>query len=351
VAARRTAPASMGDVGGTSAAGRLDVPREARIVLDGAPFALPGRGTALEGVRHSAVNMSDRTIAQKYTLKREIGRGGMGVIWEAFDLALRRPVALKLMTPEQVTSDTARRRFEREAMSIAQLRNEHIVQIHDYGIDEDSPYIVMELLEGEDLEARLARERQLSPAATLTLLRQIAVGLQAASSAGIVHRDLKPANVFMARREPGERVKLLDFGVVWTVFEASDEEQQRSPGLLIGTPAYMSPEQVRAVVPNHLSDLWSLGVIAYRALTGRLPFAESGLGELLISICTDPFPPPSSLVPGLPPGFDAFFERALAKDPLPRAPPAMVYNVVRREPAPSLAAYEPTVTMLADARK
>jgi serine/threonine protein kinase len=161
-------------------------------------------GPRAGGVRHAAMNMSDRTIARKYTLRREIGRGGMGVIWEAFDRALRRPVALKVMMPEYVSSDTARRRFEREAMSIAQLRNEHIVQIHDYGIDEDSPYIVMELLEGEDLEARLARERQLSPAATLTLLRQIAVGLQAASSAGIVHRDLKPANVFVARREPGE---------------------------------------------------------------------------------------------------------------------------------------------------
>ncbi|XXY46124.1 protein kinase [Sorangium sp. So ce269] len=262
--------------------------------------------------------MSDRTIARKYTLTREIGRGGMGVIWEAFDQVLKRPVALKVMTPEHVSSDTARLRFEREAMAIARLRNEHIVQIHDYGIDEDRPYIVMELLEGEDLEDRFARERQLSPSATLALLRQIAVGLQAASSAGIVHRDLKPANVFMARKEPGECVKLLDFGVVWTVFEGSDEEQQRVAGKLIGTPAYMSPEQVRAVVPNHLSDLWSLGVIAYRALTGRLPFSASGIGDLLMSICTDLFPPPSSVAPGLLPSFDGFFERALAKDPAQR---------------------------------
>ncbi|WP_437963034.1 protein kinase domain-containing protein [Sorangium sp. So ce119] len=262
--------------------------------------------------------MFNRTIARKYTLRREIGRGGMGVIWEAFDQALRRPVALKVMTPEHVTSDSARRRFEREATAIARLRNEHIVQIHDYGIDEDCPYIVMELLEGEDLEHRLARERQLSPSATLALLRQIAAGLQAASSAGIVHRDLKPANVFMARKEPGECVKLLDFGVVWTLFEGSDEAQQSSFGKAIGTPAYMSPEQVRAVAPDHLSDLWSLGVIAYRALTGRPPFVARGVGELLISICTDPFPPPSSLVPALPPGFDGFFARALAKDPAQR---------------------------------
>ncbi|WP_437724993.1 protein kinase domain-containing protein [Sorangium sp. So ce861] len=265
--------------------------------------------------------MSNRTIARKYTLRREIGRGGMGVIWEAFDQALRRPVALKVMTPEHVTSDAARRRFEREAMAIARLRNEHIIQIHDYGIDEDCPYIVMELLEGEDLEDRLVRERRLSPPAALALLRQIALGLQAASAAGIVHRDLKPANVFLARKEPGECVKLLDFGVVCTDFE-SDDDPQGSAGKVIGTPSYMSPEQVRAVVPNHLSDLWSLAVIIYRALTGRLPFAASGVGELLISICTDPFPPPSSLVPGLLPGFDRFFERALAKDPAQRFPSA-----------------------------
>ncbi|WP_437288945.1 protein kinase domain-containing protein [Sorangium sp. So ce406] len=264
------------------------------------------------------MNISNRTIAQKYTPTREIGRGGMGVIWEAFDQLLQRPVALKVMTPEHVSSDTARRRFEREAKAIARLRNEHIVQIHDYGIDDDCPYIVMELLEGEDLESRLARERQLSPSATLALLRQIAFGLQAANAAGIVHRDLKPANVFMARKEPGECVKLLDFGVVWTFFEGSDQSLLGSSGRAIGTPAYMSPEQVRAVVPNHLSDLWSLGVIAYRALTGRLPFAARGIGELLISICTDPFPPPSSLVPDLQPAFDGFFARALAKDPAQR---------------------------------
>ncbi|WP_437317627.1 protein kinase domain-containing protein [Sorangium sp. So ce385] len=291
--------------------------------------------------------MSNRTIARKYTLIREIGRGGMGVIWEALDQALRRPVALKVMTPEHVTSSTARRRFEQEAMAIARLRNEHIVQIHDYGIDEDCPYIVMELLEGEDLEGRLVRERQLSPSATLALLRQIAVGLQAASSAGIVHRDLKPANVFMARKEPGECVKLLDFGVVWTVFERSDEEAQRAAaGKTLGTPSYMSPEQVRAVVPNHLSDLWSLGVIAYRALTGRLPFSASGIGELFISICTDAFPPPSSLVPGLLPGFDAFFERALAKDPAQRFQSAREF--VAAFAAVTEASSRPTKVLVAD---
>lgn len=256
--------------------------------------------------------MLDRTIAGKYTLKREIGRGSMGLVWEALDQVLRRFVALKLMKPERVASAKARRCFEREAMTIARLRNKHIVQVYDYGVDEGSPYIVMELLEGEDLETHLRRDRQLSTAATLALLRQIATGLEAANAEGIVHRDLKPANIFISRHEPSESVKILDFGVVWTLAEATEDGQWGSG--FIGTPAYMSPEQVRGALPHHQSDLWSLGVIAYRALTGRLPFPESALKELTISICTDPFPPPSSLVPGLLPGFDHFFERALAKD-------------------------------------
>lgn len=253
--------------------------------------------------------MAQQTIGGRYTLRREIGRGGMGVVWEAFDQLLRRPVAMKLMMPEHVVSWEARQSFEQEATMIARLRNEHIVQVHDYGIDDRSPYIVMELLEGEDLESRLRRARQLPAATVLSLLRQVSSGLEAASAAGIVHCDLKPANIFLARGAAGESVKILDFGVGWRLFEGLDWM-----GTRLGTPAYMSPEQVRGAVPHPLSDLWSLGVIAYRALTGRLPFVVENLSGLIVSICTDPFPPPSVLDPTLPSGFDRFFERALAKD-------------------------------------
>ncbi|WP_437542795.1 protein kinase [Sorangium sp. So ce367] len=253
--------------------------------------------------------MKGQTVGGRYALRREIGRGGMGIVWEAFDQMLRRPVALKRMMPENVVSFDARRSFEQEATTVARLRNEHIVQVHDYGIDEGSPYIVMELLEGEDLESRLRRTRQLPAAAVLSLLRQLSSGLEAASAAGIVHCDLKPANVFLARGASGESVKILDFGVGWRLFDARDWS-----GTRIGTPAYMSPEQVRGAVPHPLADLWSLGVIAYRALTGHFPFSTDNLPGLIVSICTDPFPPPSSLDAALLPGFDRFFERALAKD-------------------------------------
>lgn len=253
--------------------------------------------------------MKERTIDGRYALKREIGRGGMGVVWEAFDQMLRRPVAVKLMMPENAVSYAARRNFEQEATTVARLRNEHIVQVHDYGIDDGSPYIVMELLEGEDLESRLGREGRLPAAIVLSLVRQISSGLEAASAAGIVHCDLKPANVFLARGTSGETVKILDFGVGWRLFEGRDW-----PGSRLGTPPYMSPEQVRGAVPHPLADLWSLGVIVYRALTGHLPFSSEDLAKLLISICADAFPPPSSLDAALLPGFDGFFERALAKD-------------------------------------
>ncbi|XXY50307.1 protein kinase [Sorangium sp. So ce269] len=258
--------------------------------------------------------MKGRMIGGRFALRREIGHGGMGVVWEAVDQTLRRPVAIKLLAPKNVASADARRRFEQEATTIARLRNEHIVQVHDYGNDDGSPYIVMELLEGEDLEVRLRRVRQLPAAAVLRLLRQISAGLEAASAEGVVHCDLKPANLFLARTASSESVKILDFGLGRRRFEGPDEDLRESSGGRFGTPAYMSPELVRGASPHPLTDLWSLGVVVYRALTGQLPFPAGDLQELMLRICTDPFPPPSSLDAAFPPDLDRFFERALAKD-------------------------------------
>ncbi|WP_437642012.1 protein kinase domain-containing protein [Sorangium sp. So ce854] len=265
--------------------------------------------------------MAEPLIAGKYMLIRHIGGGGMGQIWETEDLRLQRRIALKLMSAEQVESPESCARFEREAKAIAQLRNQHVVHIYDYGIDhgidEERPYIAMELLEGEDLQRRLDRVRRLPLPAVASIVTQAARGLAAAHAAGIVHRDLKPGNVFLARAEAGEVVKLLDFGVV-TMLSGTDDLRLTGGGGLIGTPTYMSPEQMRGAVVDHRSDLWSLGVLAYCTLTGELPFSGQTLGGLVVGICTEPFPPPSSLVPGLSPELDRFFERALAKDPTQR---------------------------------
>ncbi|KYG06203.1 serine/threonine protein kinase [Sorangium cellulosum] len=258
--------------------------------------------------------MQDHTIGGRYALRREIGHGGMGVVWEAFDQMLRRTVAIKRMPAGEGASDEAQRRFAQEATTIARVRHEHIVQVHDYGIDQGAPYIVMELLEGEDLESRLRRVHQLPAAAVLSLIRQIGAGLDAARAAGIVHCDLKPANVFLARSAYGESVKILDFGIGWTLHDGGDGASNERYSGRFGTPAYMSPEQVRGAVPHPLTDLWSLGVIVYRALTGQLPFPLTDVRELIVSICTDPHPVPSSLGVDLHPGLDRFFERALAKD-------------------------------------
>lgn len=254
--------------------------------------------------------MQDRLIAGKYKLKRELGRGAMGVVWEAFDETLQRPVALKLIKDSSYLSDWQEMLLQREAISIAKLKNKHIVQVYDYGVEDGAPYLVMELLEGETLSEKLTREGKLTPAATLSLVQQISAGLEAANTVGLVHRDLKPANIFLAHGETADSVKILDFGVVWN----RDDDANGLARRRAGTPSYMSPEQVRNEIPKHSSDLWALAVIAYRSLTGELPFASNSVGELFVEICVDSHDPPESIVKGLPPGTDAFFDRALAKE-------------------------------------
>jgi CheY-like chemotaxis protein len=262
--------------------------------------------------------MLKRMIGGRYVLERQIGRGGMGLIWEAFDQQLRRRVALKLMTPDHITSASLRGRFAREAMAVARLQNSHVVQIHDYGVDDGSPYFVMELLEGEDLEARIERQRRLPLARVVPLLNHVAAGLAAAHAGGLVHCDLKPGNIFLARGEAEEIAKILDFGIASVLSDGTSDGGPPSGRFLLGTPAYMSPEQLRECDIDHRSDLWSLAVVAYQALTGRLPFDANAIGDLIVKVCTDSFPPPSGLASDLPPEIDALFERALAKDPAQR---------------------------------
>jgi serine/threonine-protein kinase len=240
----------------------------------------------------------------------------MGSVWAAHDEKLRRDVAIKLVTERIADSEKALARFQREAMSIARLRSPYIAQVYDYGIQDGSPYIIMELLEGEDLKELLARDHRLTVDQTARVVVQVAKALHVAHESGIVHRDLKPANVFIAN-EGGEQVcKVFDFGVAKALNDLADDNDTTADGVLLGTPRYMSPEQAHgAKRVDHRTDLWSLGVIAYFCLTGRLPFIAAGTGHILVKLCTEEPPPPSEIQPDLPPEVDAFMNRALAKEP------------------------------------
>jgi serine/threonine-protein kinase len=257
-------------------------------------------------------------IAARYTLVRCIGEGGMGSVWVARDSKLDRAVAIKVISAS-VAAKYILSRFEREAMAVARLRSPHIVQIHDYGIERGAPYMVMELLAGEDLSVRLANRGRLSVEATAVLVGQVAKALATAHHEGIVHRDLKPANVFLHRDHDDEIVKVVDFGVAKALRDLGSAGDTTAEGALLGTPRYMSPEQSHgAKAVDHRTDLWSLGVIAYRALTGILPFDAEGLGDVLHKIANQPPRRVTKLVPDLPREVDRFFERALAKEPQDR---------------------------------
>ena len=258
---------------------------------------------------------SGKRIADRYVLANKLGEGGMGSVWSAEDEKLKRDVAVKLVTERIAESERALARFEREAQSVARLRSPYITQVYDYGVENGSPYIIMELLSGEDLKALLAREVRLSLQDTGRIVVQIAKALHAAHSSGIIHRDLKPANVFIAD-EHGEQVcKVFDFGVAKALNDLANDGETTAEGVLLGTPRYMSPEQAHgAKRVDHRSDLWSLGVIAYICVTGKLPFIAAGTGHVLVKICTEDPPKPSALVDGLPGAVDAFFAKALAKE-------------------------------------
>jgi serine/threonine protein kinase len=243
----------------------------------------------------------------------------MGDVWVAHHLALDAPIAIKFLRPEILVLDDMLARFQREAKAAAQIRSPHVVQILDHGADGQHAYITMELLEGEDLSARIAREKRVPLDKTVDILTQAARGLGRAHEMGIVHRDLKPANLFLVRvdRQGSEIVKIVDFGIAKAI-DTGIASLKTVEGASFGSPEYMSPEQVRdASSVDHRADLWSLGVIAYQCLTGRRPFRGSP-GQVVVDIFTADVPRASELASDLPPALDEVFARALARDPADR---------------------------------
>ncbi|MGK3986773.1 serine/threonine-protein kinase [Sorangium sp. So ce136] len=257
-------------------------------------------------------------IAGKLRLERPLASGGMGAVWVARHLLLDTDVAVKFINTEGDAPGSLRARFLQEAKASLRIKSPHVVQVLDYGVEEGTPFMVMELLEGEDLRAHLERAGRLSLEATYQLLAPLGRALRRAHSIGLVHRDLKPSNIFLARCGDEVIVKVLDFGIAKQVQEQPPSAVTTS-SVIIGSPRYMSPEQVRAAKRlDHRSDLWSMGVIVYEALTGRTPFEDETLGGLIIAICAEPWPLPSALVPALGAGVDRFMARALERDPAAR---------------------------------
>ncbi|MDQ2646464.1 MAG: serine/threonine protein kinase, partial [Myxococcota bacterium] len=264
----------------------------------------------------SPARESQRVLAGRYRLERRLEAGGMGTIWRAEHLVLQAPVAVKLIDRQAMPDEDTVDRFLREAKSAAALRSPHVVQILDYGMDEGSPFIVMELLEGENLAQRLRRIGRLQPAETAKIATQVGRAMTRAHEAGIVHRDLKPENVFLVHNADEEIAKVLDFGVAKVDSGGLVVEGARTrTGSILGTPYYMSPEQAQGnKTVDARSDLWSLGVIVFECLTGRRPFHSDGLGDLVLQICVRDITVPST-VAEVPPGFDAWFARAVERDP------------------------------------
>jgi serine/threonine protein kinase len=258
-------------------------------------------------------------IAGKYRLDGMIGRGGMGSVWSTMHLGLGQRVAVKLIAKRYAGSREARQRFDLEAKAVAQLRSRYVVQVFDNGETEDgTPYIVMELLDGESLDHRIDRRGPVPLDQTVRIISQVGKALNKAHGLGIVHRDLKPENVFLARSDEddaGEIAKVLDFGIAKIKTTDTGGSATRT-GTVLGTPLFMSPEQARGLKSvDHRTDIYSLGMVAFTMLTGRTAFSGESFGDILVAICTQPLPSLRTYAPMLPASVDAWMQRACAKEP------------------------------------
>jgi serine/threonine protein kinase len=233
-------------------------------------------------------------IAGRYRFDRRLGRGGMGVVYEAFDSKLKRQVAVKVIRPDLIASADAVARFRREARAAASLSHPSVVRVHDFGVaDDDRAYLVMELLKGRSLREELREHGPMETGRALGILRDVSAAISLAHENGLVHRDLKPENIFLSRSDRGEVATILDFGLVKPIDPGvADTVAHTVPGAPVGTPAYMSPEQQRGETPDQAWDVWALAVVAFEVLTGTHP----------------------SAAPAVSPAPASFFEGALSPD-------------------------------------
>lgn len=248
----------------------------------------------------------------RYEIERLIGSGGMGIVLKGFDTELHRVVAIKVLKPHLAHNGAARRRFAREAQSAAAVVHEHVIPIHDVLTDGETPYLVMQFVPGQSLQARVDERGPLETKEVLRIARQAAAGLAAAHAQGVVHRDVKPANILL--EESVERVLISDFGLARTV----DDATLTRTGVVAGTPHYMSPEQATGQPVDQRSDLFSLGSSIYFMCTGRPPFRAEHALAILNRICNDPHRPVDEVNSDVPAELAEVVDRLLSKNPADR---------------------------------
>ncbi|MFN7954020.1 MAG: protein kinase [bacterium] len=274
-----------------------------------APAALPPSDPAQIG----------SLFADRYEVRRELGRGGMGIVYEAIDTRLKDRIALKVLMPHHAANPTVYERFLQEVRTARQLSHPNIVKVYDLGEASRTIYFTMEYLEGRDLDEILEDEGPFDLETTVDVLGKVCAALDVAHKANLVHRDVKPENVFMTL---GGEIKVLDFGVA----KVLDGSTTGMTGSMIGTPSYMAPEQVsQGGKVDYWTDIYALGVVTFRMLTGELPFKASDPIEAALQHIHALPPTPRSVNPAIPAGVEDAILRALAKDPARRQPSALAF--------------------------
>jgi serine/threonine protein kinase len=286
------------------------------------PFAplAQRREITQDGAAMAEVNEGD-ILAGKYRVERILGEGGMGFVVAATHITLDERVALKFMRAEALMQQDGVQRFLREARAAVKLKSAHVARVLDVGtLESGAPYIVMEHLEGQDLAHLLVERGALPLTEVVDYVLQACDAIAEAHARGIIHRDLKPANVFVTRgRDGAPLIKVLDFGISKVNVLGDRPESMTSSATLLGSPVYMSPEQMKSSRDvDATADIWSLGIILYEAVGGRVPFDEQTMGALMAKVLTEPPPPLGALRPDLPTGFVDVVGRCLEKDPARR---------------------------------
>src|SRR6267378_3085252 len=288
----------------------------------------------------------------RYQLGRVLGKGAMGSVCEALDPKLHRKVAIKTILMGQLDEETARDfsvRFEREARAVARLNHPNIVQVYDFGEEGDTAYLVMELIDGKELKSALTTGRPFDRRECVRIMCELLDALDFAHEAKVIHRDIKPANVMF---DSQGRTKLTDFGVARVTDADRTSAERTQAGTVVGTPAYMSPEQLQGLPIDRRTDVFSAGVILYQFLTGQKPFTGEGAWTVQKKIVQDDPPAPSSINVALSLEFDRVVAKALAKDPNQRFATALEFSQALRRAAegkPALPEVEPTLVVPRDA--